>query len=138
MSYTQVLTNTVTPDLQSLIQALDQEYTDRFGAFALTYQKYHGLESLLCAVLLYQGKVPVGFGCINSFNTATAEPKRIYIAPAFRWQGLVTQIVSALEQAAKECGLGRMLLETGSQRPEAIALYEFLEFCKIKNFGAFA
>lgn len=138
MSCRLVFVHTMTPALKSLIDALDQEYLDRFGDIALSYRKYHGMEGLLCAVLLYSEELPIGCGCIQPFDTVSAELKRVYVAPAFRRQGMATQIVRALERAARKHGFQRMVLKTGSKMPQALSLYEKLGFRRIENYGGFA
>ena len=43
--------------------------------------------------------------------------------------------MSALESDAKEHGRRRLILETGTGQPEAIALYEAIGYQRIANFG---
>ncbi|QEV18562.1 GNAT family N-acetyltransferase [Streptomyces alboniger] len=52
-----------------------------------------------------------------------AELKRMYVTPQARGLGLARRILAALEDDAKAAGRARMVLETGTKQPEAIALY---------------
>lgn len=52
-----------------------------------------------------------------------AEIKRMYVTPEARGLGLARRILAALEDDARAAGRTRMVLETGTKQPEAIALY---------------
>lgn len=52
-----------------------------------------------------------------------AEIKRMYVTPEARGLGLARRILAALEDDARAAGRTRMVLETGTRQPEAIALY---------------
>jgi GNAT superfamily N-acetyltransferase len=65
----------------------------------------------------------------------TAEIKRMYTAPAWRGRGVASAVLGALEESARDAGRKRMVLETGSKQPEAVALYEKLGYERIPNFG---
>ena len=52
-----------------------------------------------------------------------AEIKRMYVTPEARGLGLARRILAALENDARDAGRTRMVLETGTKQPEAIALY---------------
>ncbi|MET8816082.1 GNAT family N-acetyltransferase [Streptomyces sp. NPDC004549] len=54
---------------------------------------------------------------------ATAEIKRMYVAPAARGHGLGRQILTALEDDARRHGMGEAILETGMSNRAALALY---------------
>jgi GNAT superfamily N-acetyltransferase len=64
-----------------------------------------------------------------------AEIKRMYVAPAARNAGVATSLLAALESAARECGIRRIVLETGGKQPEAIALYTKVGYRTITNYG---
>jgi GNAT superfamily N-acetyltransferase len=70
--------------------------------------------------------------------TATGELKRVFVAPGFRRRGLSTLIMAELERSAREAGLTRLVLETGTAQPEAIALYEKLGYERIAPYGKYA
>ncbi|MBL0887607.1 GNAT family N-acetyltransferase [Myceligenerans indicum] len=69
---------------------------------------------------------------------ATGEVKRVFVVPAFRRRGLSTRIMEQLEHGARRAGLARLVLETGTEQPEAIALYEKLGYARIASYGKWA
>jgi GNAT superfamily N-acetyltransferase len=64
-----------------------------------------------------------------------AELKRLYTAPAARGRGVARRVLAAVEESARSFGRRRLILETGDQQPEAIALYTKLGYDVIDNFG---
>jgi GNAT superfamily N-acetyltransferase len=64
-----------------------------------------------------------------------AELKRMYVMPQYRGRGVARALISALESSAIEQGRTRMIMETGSRQPEAIALYESAGYVRIEDFG---
>ncbi|WP_424213323.1 GNAT family N-acetyltransferase [Streptomyces sp. BI20] len=59
----------------------------------------------------------------EGYADGDAELKRMYVVPAARGRGLARLVLAALERDARDAGRLRMVLETGDQQPEAIALY---------------
>jgi len=64
-----------------------------------------------------------------------AEIKRMYTIPAARGQGVALALLRALEEAARQAGRNRIVLETGSAQPEAIGLYVKAGYARIPDFG---
>lgn len=64
-----------------------------------------------------------------------AELKRMYVVPEARGLGLARRILALLETDAREAGRLRMVLETGDQQPEAIALYRSSGYSDCPKFG---
>ncbi|GAA0916025.1 GNAT family N-acetyltransferase [Streptomyces thermoalcalitolerans] len=64
-----------------------------------------------------------------------AELKRMYVIPSMRGRGLARRILAALEEDARAAGRLRMVLETGDQQPEAIALYTSSGYEPCAKFG---
>ncbi|NEA48286.1 GNAT family N-acetyltransferase [Streptomyces sp. SID10815] len=64
-----------------------------------------------------------------------AELKRMFVVAAARGRGLARRILAALEQDAREAGRTRMILETGTKQPEAIALYTSSGYAPCTKFG---
>lgn len=67
-----------------------------------------------------------------------AELKRMYVAPEARRRGLARSILSELERSATEAGRHRMILETGTRQPEALALYDAAGYVEVARFGYYA
>ncbi|MCB5181607.1 GNAT family N-acetyltransferase [Streptomyces antimicrobicus] len=59
----------------------------------------------------------------EGYADGDAELKRMYVVPEARGLGLARRILAELEADARAAGRLRMVLETGDQQPEAIALY---------------
>ncbi|MFF0964244.1 GNAT family N-acetyltransferase [Streptomyces sp. NPDC003703] len=64
-----------------------------------------------------------------------AELKRMFVIESMRGRGLARRILAALEEDARAAGRARMVLETGDQQPEAIALYASSGYEPCAKFG---
>ncbi|MGW0189412.1 GNAT family N-acetyltransferase [Streptomyces sp. NPDC003362] len=64
-----------------------------------------------------------------------AELKRMYVIREMRGLGLARRMLAALEDDARAAGRTRMVLETGTQQPEAIALYASSGYEPCAKFG---
>ncbi|MEU0452323.1 GNAT family N-acetyltransferase [Streptomyces sp. NPDC006129] len=64
-----------------------------------------------------------------------AELKRMYVIEQMRGRGLARRILAALEEDARVAGRVRMVLETGTKQPEAIALYTSSGYEPCAKFG---
>ncbi|MCZ0207844.1 GNAT family N-acetyltransferase [Streptomyces sp. UMAF16] len=64
-----------------------------------------------------------------------AELKRMFVIEEMRGRGLARRILAALEEDARAAGRVRMVLETGTKQPEAIALYTSSGYEPCAKFG---
>ncbi|WP_341956573.1 GNAT family N-acetyltransferase [Microbacterium sp. LWH13-1.2] len=64
-----------------------------------------------------------------------AEIKRMYAAPQARGTGAATALLSALERAADDLGIRRLVLETGTAQPDAVRFYEREGYAPIPLYG---
>ncbi|MER5444517.1 GNAT family N-acetyltransferase [Streptomyces sp. NPDC002766] len=64
-----------------------------------------------------------------------AELKRMFVVEAMRGRGVARRILAALEEDARAAGRARMVLETGTKQPEAIALYTSSGYEPCGKFG---
>ncbi|MEV6245793.1 GNAT family N-acetyltransferase [Streptomyces sp. NPDC051742] len=71
----------------------------------------------------------------QGYENGDAELKRMYVIPEARGLGLARRILAALESDAREAGRTRMVLETGTAQPEAIALYTSSGYAPCPKFG---
>lgn len=53
-----------------------------------------------------------------------AELKRLWVTPGYRGRGYARVMLGAAEQAARKAGATRLILESGTKQPQALALYE--------------
>ncbi|MEU6931146.1 GNAT family N-acetyltransferase [Streptomyces sp. NPDC046374] len=71
----------------------------------------------------------------EGYEDGDAELKRMYVIPEARGLGLARRILGALEADARAAGRTRMVLETGTAQPEAIALYTSSGYEPCTKFG---
>ncbi|WP_329384485.1 GNAT family N-acetyltransferase [Streptomyces sp. NBC_01351] len=71
----------------------------------------------------------------EGYSDGDAELKRMYVVPEARGLGLARRILATLEDDARAAGRTRMVLETGDQQPEAIALYLSSGYTMSPKFG---
>jgi len=76
-------------------------------------------------------------GCVGlrRIDDEDVELKRMYVRAGHRRRGLARRILAAAEERARSLGYSRVLLETGLEQPEAIALYEAQGYERIEGFG---
>jgi GNAT superfamily N-acetyltransferase len=88
-------------------------------------------------LVVYLDDQPVGCGAWRSHGRSddVAEVKRVFVRAHVRKQGLARTIMAAVEDDARAHGRKRIILETGTGQPEAIALYQSLGYERIPNFG---
>jgi GNAT superfamily N-acetyltransferase len=67
-----------------------------------------------------------------------AEIKRMYVRQNARGRGLARAVLAELERTALAAGHRRMILETGSKQPEAVALYRSAGYTDVPAFGYYA
>lgn len=68
-------------------------------------------------------------------RAAVAEVKRMYVAPRARRRGLARLVLGHLEVTARAAGAEVLVLETGIEQPEALALYEACGYVPVEPFG---
>jgi GNAT superfamily N-acetyltransferase len=133
------------PDAVALIAGVQQEYVRRYGGrdrtpvAAAEFAPPLGL--FLVATL--DGK-PVGCGgwrahdaADDGFADGDAEVKRMYVAPIARGRGVARAMLAELERTAADAGRRRVVLETGTRQPEAIALYRSSGYRPMPSFGLY-
>lgn len=77
-------------------------------------------------------------GCVALVDQGVyGEVKRLYVADAARGNGVGRALMEELEQAARDIGLGCLLLETGAALEEAVALYRALGYTERAPFGGY-
>jgi GNAT superfamily N-acetyltransferase len=86
-------------------------------------------------VVAWLDGVAVGCGGIRQYDATTGEIKRMYVKPDLRRQGISRVVLEELEARARGIGYTRLVLETGTRKPEAIALYESSGYDAIEPYG---
>lgn len=71
----------------------------------------------------------------EGFQDGDAEIKRMYVVQELRGHGLARRILAVLEEDARTAGRTRMVLETGTEQPEAVSLYASSGYEPCAKFG---
>ncbi|ORY44290.1 hypothetical protein BCR33DRAFT_716864 [Rhizoclosmatium globosum] len=148
-------TSLASAEAQALIGQLNQALYDANpnpAAHSWTISTQDVAPGLGAFVIAYKTDTnePVGCGAIRKIvldessgltehTTTVAELKRMFVKKEFRGERIGRLIVAALEVIAKEeCGVDRLVLETGPYLGDAIRLYEKCGFENIPLFGEYA
>ena len=73
----------------------------------------------------------------GALQLGDAEVKRMFVAPEHRGRGHARAVLAELERTAAAAGHRRVVLETGTRQPEAIALYNGSGYTPIAPFGTY-
>ncbi len=126
------------PDAVALIAEVQQEYVMRYGEEDRTpVDPAQFAPPLGLFLVAYVDDVPAACGGWRADGT-DAELKRMYVTQAHRGRGLARAVLAELERTAMEAGFTRMILESGSRQPEALALYASAGYTDVPSFGYYA
>lgn len=78
-----------------------------------------------------------GCGAVRRIDATSAEIKRMFVRPRFRGLGVGSAILAALEEHAHSQGARTLLLETGTEQPEALTLYAHRGYRRRANYGEY-
>lgn len=81
--------------------------------------------------------VLAGCGALKDEADGSGEIKSMFIRPVWRGQGLSRKVLETIEAKAREIGLQRLNLETGTDSLAARALYESFGYAYCPPFGAY-
>ena len=79
----------------------------------------------------------VGCGGLRPLAGGGAEVKRMFVAASVRGTGVAVAILRAIEEEARAMGLDRLVLETGTEQPDAMRFYEREGYSRIPLFGPY-
>jgi GNAT superfamily N-acetyltransferase len=132
------------PDAVKLNDEVQAEYEVRYGDGDVThldptdFQPPNGLY----LIAYDEDGTPVATGGWRSQDKnaegnedGDAELKRMFVVAGMRGRGLARRILAALEEDARAAGRIRMVLETGTEQPEAVALYASSGYEPCEKFG---
>jgi GNAT superfamily N-acetyltransferase len=128
-------------DAQRLIAALDAGLAElyspdqRFGPNLKAQHLESGKGTFLVA---RDAGRAVACGAIRMIDATTAEVKRMYVEPDQRGKGVGRSVLDRLQAEAQKLGARRLVLETGTHSPDAIALYGRAGFRAIDCWGEYA
>src|SRR3712207_6613833 len=127
------------PLAQYLIEAVQQEYVRRYGGRdAAVVEPAEFLPPNGLFLVAEVDGVPAGCGAWRAMPSGAAEIKRVYVEPAFRRRGIAQLVVAALEDSAAAAGRAEMVLNSGQEQPEALALYADLGYRPVPGYGVYA
>jgi GNAT superfamily N-acetyltransferase len=122
-----------------LVEVLQGEYVRRYGSrddAAVDPGEFappHGLFLLALA-----GAEPVAMGGWRHHGPGVVEIKRMFVPEALRRRGLARRLLVELEDRAAASGAVRVILNTGREQPEAVAMYEAMGYEPELPFGHYA
>jgi GNAT superfamily N-acetyltransferase len=126
------------PDAVTLTEEVQQEYIRRYGGRDKTPvdpDEFAPPKGLF--LVGYHDDKPVTCGGWRAHGEE-AEIKRMYVRSSARGAGFARAVLAALERTARQAGHRRMILETGLEQPEAIALYRSAGYADAPAFGYYA
>ncbi len=135
---TLVRTNSGDAGFQKLVEQLDHELYERYGNEMDFYGQFNKLHAIQHVVVAYQDAIPVGCGAFKLYSEHTVEIKRMFVTRSFRGHGIAASVLKALEQWAAELNYSESILETGTNQPEAVALYKKSGYTIMENYGQYA
>ena len=135
------------PDAVKLTELVQQEYAERYGgegdATLLDPAMFRPPNGLFLVAYDERDR-PVATGGWRAmdeneenYRDGDAELKRMFVVREVRGQGLARRILAVLEDDARAAGRIRMVLETGTAQPEAMALYESSGYTPAEKFGVY-
>jgi putative acetyltransferase len=128
------------PEAVKLIAALNAELSATFPEPGATHFSLSGAQVAAgdgAFVIAYVNGSAAGCGAVRRLDETTAELKRMYVEPAVRGHGIGQAIVEALEGEARQLGIKRVVLETGTRLAAALALYQRMGYTRIPLFGEY-
>jgi GNAT superfamily N-acetyltransferase len=124
-----------TEEARELIRELDAEIVARYpgspinGIDAANFEKDGGY-----FVVAREAGRAVGCGAFRPADDQCAEIKRMFVKASARRRGIARKILRHLEEEIRRRGYQSIVLETGRDQPEALALYEAEGYFPIPAF----
>ncbi|MGO3555893.1 MAG: LLM class flavin-dependent oxidoreductase, partial [Microbacterium gubbeenense] len=94
-------------------------------------------DTILVTLIATSGGDPVGTVALKRTGDF-GEVKRLFVHERGRRLGVAVALMTAIEQAASEEGFRELFLQTGSEQPQAMALYEREGWIPVAPFGPYA
>lgn len=134
---TLIRTDSDNADFRQLVALLDKDLAVRDGDDHAFYAQFNKVDAIKEVVVVYQQGIPIACGAIKPFSATEAEVKRMFVHPHYRKQGIAAKVLNELETWATELGFTACVLETGKKQPEAIALYQKVDYHITPNYGQY-
>lgn len=127
------------PDVLRMVAEVQQEYVQLYGgpdAATVDPGEFSPPNGLFLVGVLDGAAVATGGW--RRTGDGEAEIKRMYVAAQVRRRGLARLVLAELERTAAAAGVRRLVLNTGPEQPEAVALYEQAGYTSSEAFGHYA
>ncbi|WP_084727389.1 GNAT family N-acetyltransferase [Rhodococcoides yunnanense] len=111
-------------------------YADRAAGIERTKANAVAPETVFRTFVTYRGAQPVGHAAVR-WNGADLELKRMFVHAEHRGSGVSSALLDAVENAAREQSLPRLILQTGDRQPDAVRLYEKSGYTRIPIFSPY-
>ena len=124
------------PEVHSMIAELDRYLLDLYppeSVYALDVRTLMQADIRFAVARDEDGRA-VGC-CAIVLTPEYGEIKRLYVRPAARGTGTGRQLMGMLEATARAAGCAHLVLETGPDQPEALALYQRHGFERCDAYG---
>lgn len=124
------------PDARQMLAGFFAEIRARLG-FDLSYQSSAADMDAPGGrfVVAYEGDRPVAGGGIRTWEPGVCEIKRMFVAPEARRHGYGRAVLEALEQAARDAGFTRIVLDTLGSHTEAMTLYDDSGYARVPAYN---
>jgi len=127
------------PAVLGLIELIQAEYVVRYGGrdgAPIDADEFAPPKGLF--LLGTVDGEPVAMGGWRAIGDGRAEVKRMFVAEAARGRGYARALLAELERSAAAAGVQELVLETGTQQPEAMSLYLSAGYDPIEGFGYYS
>lgn len=132
------LENPASPEARRLFDRADAEMRQRYpqtSLHAFAPDEIAGGKGAF-VVARVDGEA-VGCGAVKPLAPGVGEIKKMFVEPEQRGRGFARAILAKLEAAALDLGFAVLRLETGTEQPESIALYESSGYVPIPKYGEY-
>ena len=126
------------PEGRALEDRLKAEMSTRYGGpgpGAVPIEHFDPPQGLFVIALL--DGVPVACGGFRYLRPQVAEIKRLSVDPSARGFGIGRRLLAFLERQAAAAAYGHLWLETGTEQPEAMALFTAAGYRPMDPYGQF-
>ena len=131
-----IRTDYLNPEFQELVSQLNEDLANRDGKDHPLAQ-FNEIMHLKHVVVVYIENEAVGCGAIAKIDFSAMEIKRMYVTPAYRGQQIGENILTELENWAKELNYKKCILETGKRQVAAVKFYAKCKYQVIENYGQY-
>lgn len=127
-------------DVSALVEELQQEYVVRYGSRDETEvdaDEFAPPGGMFLLGLVADEVVAMGGWRAHANTPGVVEIKRMYVLESARRRGYARLVLAELERTAAESGARAIVLNTGQEQPEAVALYESSGYQPVPGYGIY-